>query len=376
MKIPFNVPYMSERELEYIKEAHSAGHLSGDGPFTKKCHEWIEKKTGCHKALLTTSCTTALEMTAVLAGVGPGDEVIMPSFTFVTTANAFVLRGAVPVFVDVRSDTLNIDETLVEEAITPKTKAIVPVHYAGVACDMDAITGIAAMNRLTMIEDAAQGVMANYKGQALGAIGRMGTLSFHESKNIICGEGGALLLNDPELAERAEIFWEKGTDRRDFYRKKIEKYTWRDLGSSCLPSDILAAALLSQLEEAEEITRRRFNIWSCYDKAFKNVAPEYGFSTPVIPDECDQNAHIYYLLAPDTDTRTRFMQTLHSAGIDASFHYIPLHSSPGGKRFGRSSGKLPVTSRVADQIVRLPIWIGMEDRLEYVVETAIRAMKR
>jgi len=358
--IPFNKPYMTGKELWYIAQAHANGHLAGDGRFTKQCHAWLEQRTGAHKALLTHSCTGALEMAAMLANLQPGDEVILPSYTFVSTANAFVLRGAVPVFVDIRPDTLNLDETRIEAAITEKTRAIVPVHYAGVACEMDAIMAIARKHGLLVIEDAAQGVMASYKGRPLGSIGHMSALSFHETKNIISGEGGALLVNDPELALRAEILREKGTNRSQFFRGQVDKYTWVDVGSSFLPSELIAAFLWAQMEEADAITERRLGIWNVYHQWLQPLEAKGIARRPVIPAHCAHNAHMYYLLLPDLATRTAFIQRLKAQNINAVFHYVPLHSAPAGQRYGRAHGDLAVTVDLADRLVRLPLWLGLE----------------
>lgn len=359
--VPFNQPYAGGKELEYIQQAMANGHLSGGGPFTKKCHAWLEERVGCHKALLTHSCTAALEMTALLADIQPGDEIIMPSFTFVSTANAFVLRGGVPVFVDIRPDTLNLDEAKVEAAITCRTKAIVPVHYAGVGCTMDTIMAIAERHGLLVIEDAAQGVMAAYKGRPLGNIGHLAAVSFHETKNVISGEGGALLINDLRWAERAEIIWEKGTNRSQFFRGQVDKYSWVDIGSSYLPSEINAAFLWAQLENAERLTQQRLKIWNLYHEAFVGLEDQYEVRRPVIPAECQHNAHMYYLLLPNLEQRTAFLQGLKSVGINAVFHYVPLHSSPAGKKYGRAHGDLSQTQEVSDRLVRLPLWVRMTE---------------
>lgn len=359
--IPFNKPYMTGRELGYIAQAHANRHLAGDGEFTKKCHAWLEARTDAHKALLTHSCTAALEMAAMLADIQPGDEVIMPSYTFVSTANAFVLRGGVPVFVDIWPDTLNIDETLIEAAITPRTKAIVPVHYAGVACEMDSIMDIAKRHDLLVVEDAAQGVMATYKGRSLGSIGHMGAYSFHETKNIISGEGGALLINDPRFAERAEIIREKGTNRSKFFRGQLDKYTWVDVGSSYLPSELVAAFLWAQMEEAEEITKRRLAVWNAYHEGFEGLERAGLVRRPVVPEECRHNAHMYYLVLPSLETRTSFISNLKEKDIGTVFHYVPLDSSPAGEKYGRSYGELKVTKDMSERLVRLPMWVGMTD---------------
>jgi dTDP-4-amino-4,6-dideoxygalactose transaminase len=360
--IPFNKPYMTGRELDFIAKAHANGHLSGDGPFTRRCHAWLEQATGARKALLTHSCTAALEMAALLLDLTPGDEVIMPSFTFVSTANGFVLRGAVPVFVDIREDTLNLDETLIEAAITPRTRAICVVHYAGVACEMDAINAIAAKHGLVVIEDAAQGIQSTYKDKPLGALGALGALSFHETKNIISGEGGALLVTDPLFIERAEIIREKGTNRSQFFRGQVDKYTWVDVGSSYLPSEILAAFLAAQIAEVDAITTRRLAIWDRYHDAFAHLEKAGRLRRPIVPAHCRHNAHMYYLLLPDLDTRTRFIATLKTAGIHCVFHYVPLHSAPAGLRYGRAEGALAVTDRTGECLVRLPLWLPDMDQ--------------
>lgn len=352
---------MTGKELWYISQAHANGHLAGDGVFTKKCSAWLEQRIGCKKALLTHSCTAALEMAAILIDVRPGDEIIMPSYTFVSTANAFVLRGGVPVFVDIRSDTLNIDETLIESAITPKTKAIVAVHYAGVGCEMDTIMAIAKKHNLVVIEDAAQGIMSTYKGRPLGSIGHLAALSFHETKNIISGEGGALLVNDSAFAEQAEIIREKGTNRSRFFRGQVDKYTWVDFGSSYLPSELIAAFLWAQMEDADTITERRLNIWDTYHLNLGTLEQQGKIRRPIIPDDCTHNAHMYYLLLPDLDRRTAFINVLKQAGIWAVFHYVPLDSSPMGEKHGRKSGELHKTQLLSDQLVRLPLWLGLEE---------------
>lgn len=372
MNIPFNRPYSTGKEANYIGKALSNGHISGDGQFTKKCHQWLEEKTGCYRALLTHSCTGALEMAAILAGVEPGDEVIMPSYTFVSTANAFVLRGAVPVFVDVRPDTLNIDETKIESAITPKTRAIVPVHYAGVPCEMDTIMDIASRHNLLVIEDAAQGLLSTYKGKPLGAIGHLGALSFHETKNIISGEGGALLINDQRLIERAEIIREKGTNRSKFFRGQVDKYTWVDIGSSYLPSEIIAAFLWAQMEEAEQITDERRLVWQQYHMAFEPLESQGLVTRPVVPANCKHNSHMYYLLLDDLAQRTAFINFLKEAEVHPVFHYIPLHSSPAGLRYGRVHGDMSVTDETGNCLVRLPLWVGMQEATDFVIQRAMK----
>lgn len=370
MIIPFNRPYLVGRELDNITRAHALGQLSGDGSFTRTCHAWLEQRTGACKALLTHSCTAALEMAAILLDLQPGDEVIMPSFTFVSTANAFVLRGAVPVFVDIRTDTLNIDEALIEQAITPRTRAICVVHYAGVACEMDAIMVIAARHGLKVIEDAAQGILSSYKGRALGSIGDLAALSFHETKNVISGEGGALLVNDPALIERAEVIREKGTNRSKFFRGQVDKYTWVDIGSSYLPSELIAAFLAAQLDEADGINARRLAIWNRYHAWAAPLEKNGKLRRPIVPAHCIHNAHMYFLLLGGLDARTHFIDAMMTAGIGAVFHYIPLHSSPAGRRYGRAAAALPHTDAASDRLVRLPLWVGLEDQQERVMQTA------
>jgi dTDP-4-amino-4,6-dideoxygalactose transaminase len=355
--IPFNKPYMTGRELWLIAQAHANGHLSGDGKFTKSCHAWLEARTGASRALLTHSCTAALEMAALLLDLEPGDEVIMPSYTFVSTANAFALRGAVPVFVDIRADTLNIDETLIEAAITPRTKAICVVHYAGVSCEMDQIMDIARRHGLGVVEDAAQAIMSTYRGRPLGTIGDLGALSFHETKNIISGEGGALLCRDAEMAERAEIIREKGTNRSKFFRGQVDKYTWVDIGSSFLPGEIVAAFLYAQMESAEDITARRMSIWDQYHAALAPLEADGLIRRPVVPAHCTHNAHMYYVLFPGLEARTAAIQAMRAEGVNPVFHYIPLHSSPAGQRYGRAHGELATTDRVSDSLLRLPLWL-------------------
>ena len=370
--IPFNKPYMTGKELWYIAQAHSEGHLAGDGMFTKRCSSWLEEKTGTHKALLTHSCTAALEMAAILANIQPGDEVIMPSYTFVSTANAFVLRGGVPVFVDIREDTLNIDETLIEDAITEKTKAIVPVHYAGVGCEMDVIMDIAQRHDLMVIEDAAQGIMASYKKRPLGSIGHLGCFSFHETKNIISGEGGALLVNDPELVERAEIIREKGTNRSQFFRGQVDKYSWVDMGSSYLPGEIIASFLWAQIEAAHDITNRRLSIWNAYHEGLKSMEDLGNLRRPSMPSYCSHNAHMYYLLLTDLDERTHFMDQLKQQDIHTVFHYVPLDSAPHGLMHSRVHGELSNTHAISERLIRLPLWLGLEEQQNEVVSN-IRA---
>jgi len=375
MKIPFNKPYMTGKELWYISQAHANGHLASDGAFTRRCNAWLEKRVGCNRALLTHSCTAALEVTAILANLHPGDEVIMPSYTFVSTANAFVLRGAVPVFVDIRPDTLNIDEARIEEAITDKTRAIVVVHYAGVACEMDTIMEVANRHNLLVIEDDAQGIGSSYKGRPLGSIGHLAAVSFHETKNIISGEGGALLVNSPHFIKRAEMIREKGTNRSQFLSGQVDKYTWVEIGSSYSPSELIAAFLLAQMEEADVITQRRLDIWNTYHQWFASLEEQSKVRRPIIPPGCKINAHMYYLLLPDIKLRTAFIETLKKQGIGAVFHYIPLHDSPMGKKHGRTSGELKHTEELSERLVRLPLWLGMEDDLAWVIQKIIDAIE-
>lgn len=372
--VPFNWPYMTGKELYYIAEAHFQGKLAGDGPYTDRCHAWLEQKTGSAKALLTHSCTAALELAALLLDIRPGDEVIMPSYTFVSTANAFVLRGATPVFVDIRPDTLNLDERLIGSAITEKTRAIVPVHYAGVGCEMDAIMEIAEKHGLRVVEDAAQGMMSTYKGKALGSIGHLAAFSFHETKNVISGEGGALLVNDRRYIEMAEIHREKGTDRSRFFRGEVDKYTWQAVGSSYLPGELIAAFLWAQLEEAEKITGKRLAAWRRYDELLKPLETEGVLQRQYVPQHCGHNAHMYYvLLAPDID-RQAVLNQLKEDGVGAVFHYVPLHSSPAGKRYGKVHGDLVNTETLSERLVRLPLWADIsEEQQNRVVGTLARA---
>lgn len=364
--IQFNKPYVTGKEFIYINNAIANGQLSGDGPFTAKCSKWLEQHTSCKKALLTHSCTAALEMAAILIDIQPGDEIIMSSFTFVSTANAFVLRGGVPVFVDIRPDTLNIDETKIEAAITEKTKAIVPVHYAGVGCEMDKIMEIAAKHNLYVIEDSAQGLMADYKSKPLGSIGHFGTMSFHETKNIISGEGGALYINNEKFIEQAEIIREKGTNRSKFFRGEVDKYTWVDMGSSYLPGEFTAAFLLAQMESAQEITARRIQIWNKYYEGLKNHSE---IRVPYIPDSIKHNAHLFYILTENLETRTRLIKYLKEQNIYAVFHYIPLHSSPAGKKYGKTPGKMHNTNTLSNALLRLPLHLSLtDDEIDLVIE--------
>jgi dTDP-4-amino-4,6-dideoxygalactose transaminase len=359
IKVDFNRPVAVGNEFEYIKQAVENGHISGDGPFTKKCHAFFEKELGVQKALLTTSCTHALEMSAILLNIQPGDEVIIPDFTFVSTVNAFVLRGAKPIFLDVRPDTLNLDESKLEEVITPRTKAIVPVHYAGVGCEMDAITDIATRYNISVVEDNAHGLFGKYKGKYLGTFGSMASQSFHETKNFTSGEGGALLINDPVLVERAEIIREKGTNRARFFRGQVDKYTWVDIGSSYLPSDILAAFLLAQLEEREKIQLHRKHVWKMYDAGLKDWASAHEVQLPCIPEYCEQSYHMFYILLPTLELRQKLLSYLRERGIYSVFHYLPLHLSDMGQSFGGKIGDCPVTKRVSDQLIRLPFHNGL-----------------
>jgi dTDP-4-amino-4,6-dideoxygalactose transaminase len=374
--IRFNKPYMTGKELYYIAQANFNHMLAGDGPFTKKCHEWLEAKTGTKKALLTHSCTAALEMTAILADIQPGDEVIMPSYTFVSTANAFVLRGGIPVFVDIRPDTLNIDESLIEAAINSRTKAIVPVHYAGVACEMDTIMDIARRHDLLVIEDAAQGIMSAYKGRSLGSIGHLGAYSFHETKNLISGEGGALLVNGERFAEPAEIIREKGTDRSRFFRGEVDKYTWQEVGSSFLPGELIAAFLWAQFEEADRITQDRLASWQRYHEMLELLELKGILRRPIIPDDCQHNAHMYYVLLAPEINRQKVLDEFKCNEIGAVFHYVPLHSSPAGLRYGRTHGNLDVTISQSERLIRLPLWVGItKQQQDRIVDVLIDVVK-
>ncbi len=360
-RIPFNRPFVSGKEIEYIQKAIENDHISGDGEFTKKCNKLLESRLDVPKALLTTSCTHALEMSALLLDIQPGDEVIVPSFTFVTTVNAFVLRGAKPVFVDIKPDTLNMDETLLEGLVTEKTKVIVPVHYAGVGCEMDGIMAVAGKYDLAVVEDNAHALFGKYKGKYLGTFGTMAVQSFHETKNFTSGEGGALLINDPALIERAEIIREKGTDRSRFFRGQVDKYTWVDLGSSYLPSEILAAYLFAQLEEKEEIQRRRKTVWNFYDENLESWAEENGVRLPMVPNDSEQTYHMFYVLMPSLKSRQGLINHLKDNEIISVFHYLPLHNSKMGKKFGGRDGDCPVAEDVSDRLLRLPFYTGMSD---------------
>jgi dTDP-4-amino-4,6-dideoxygalactose transaminase len=373
--ISFNRPTVTGNELRYIQEALDKFHVSGDGIFSKRCSAWLEKTVGAPRALLTHSCTAALEMAALLCDLGPGDEVIMPSFTFVSTANAVALRGAVPVFVDIRRDTLNIDESLIEAAITPRTKAIIVVHYAGVACEMDAVMEIARRHDLFVVEDAAQALRASYRGRPLGGIGDFSAISFHETKNFISGEGGALLVNDPAYVGRAEILREKGTNRSSFLRGEVDKYTWVDLGSSFLPSDIIAAFLWAQFEHAESLEVRRRALWDHYHEGFQSLEADGLVRRPIIPDGCEHNAHLYYLLLPDFGARNRLIASLREREIHAPFHYVPLHSAPAGLKFARTHGTLAVTEDVAGRLLRMPLWHAMTTEPDQVIEAVYSLLR-
>lgn len=372
--IPFNRASTVGRELEYIQDAIDSGHLSGDGKYTKKCHAWLEQNIGGH-SLLTHSCTAGLEIAALLAGLEPGDEVILPSYTFVSTANAIALRGAVPVFVDIREDTLNIDETLIENAITDKTKAIMAVHYAGVIAEMHPINEIAARHGLFVIEDAAQAMLSEYHGQAAGTLSDAAAFSFHETKNILSGEGGALIVRDKNTFERAEIIREKGTNRSQFFRGAVDKYSWVDLGSSYLPSELVAAYLYAQLEKAQEITHRRLDICSRYADAFIDFENAGRVRLPITPQHCKSNGHMFYLILDSLDDRTAFIKVMREAGVVTPFHYVPLHSSIGGQKFGRFVGDMNITDNLNERLVRLPVFFTLEHDQDDVIEIALKALR-
>lgn len=377
MKVTFNSPYMTGKELEYITQAYNLHKLSGNGDFTKRCQSMLQQQVGSHKVLLTHSCTAALEMASILCDLQPGDEVIMPSYTFVSTANAVVLRNAIPVFVDIRPDTLNIDETLIEAAITPRTKAISVVHYAGVSCEMDTIMEIAHRHNLFVIEDAAQGYESYYKGRPLGSIGHFAAMSFHETKNVISGEGGALFVNDQNYSELAEIIWEKGTDRSQFFRGIIDKYTWQHVGSSFLPSELIAAFLLAQLENGLTLTQNRLTTWDNYHAAFGDLAKQEYLRQPVVPAECQHNAHMYYVILPTAHLRNELLEALKQLNIGAIFHYIPLHSSPAGMRFGRVHGRMDNTDSLSGRLLRMPMYNYIEDiKIQRVIESVSSLVKK
>jgi dTDP-4-amino-4,6-dideoxygalactose transaminase len=374
MNIPFSRPFLTGREVVYATEVLTSGKLSGNGPMTQYCQRWLEEHVGCAKALLTQSCTSALEMAAIVGEIGPGDEVIMPSYTFATSASAFALRGAVPVFVDIRPDTLNLDENLVEGAITGRTRAILAVHYAGVGCDMTVLQDIANRHGLLLIEDAAQGIVARYQDRTLGGIGHMGAYSFHETKNVVSGEGGALLINDPNLVARAEIVWEKGTNRSQFIRGQVDKYTWLTLGSSFLPSEVTGAVLRAQLEAAESITERRLSLWDRYYAAFAGLEKDGLVRRPGIPQDCAHNGHIFYLLLNTGEERDRVLKQLNMAGVGATFHYVPLHSAPAGLRYGRAHGKMTYTDDLSSRLLRLPLPPMTEEEQNFVIAQVKTAM--
>ena len=372
--IPFNHPYTTGRELAAISDAISQGHISADGEYSHLCRLRLQEMLGARQALIVHSCTAALELSALLLDVGPGDEVIMPSYTFVTTATAFALRGATPVFVDVRADTMNLDESLVEAAITERTRAIVPVHYAGVACDMEALGALGAAYSLPLIEDAAQGICASYRGRPLGTIGSFGSISFHETKNVTCGNGGALIVSDERYFDRAEVLRDKGTNRSSFIRGDVDKYTWLDVGSSYAISDLAAAFLLPQLQDSESITRSRRALWDSYHDAFAHAEEEGLLRRPVVPDDVEHNAHMYYLLLGSNRARDHLIEQLDERRINAVFHYIPLHSSPAGRRYGRAHGDLGVTEELSGRLVRLPLWTGMSEAMIDRVADAVNAV--
>lgn len=369
IRIPFNKPFIAGKELYNIAQAVMVeSHLSGDGPFTKRCQKWMEERLGCARALLTHSCTGALEMAAILCDVKPGDEVIMPSFTFVSTANSFVLRSGVPVFVDIKPGTLNIDEQLIESAITPKTKVIVPVHYAGMGCAMDEIMDIARRHALLVVEDAAQALLSNYKNRFLGTIGHLGCISFHETKNIISGEGGALLINDESFIERAEIVWEKGTNRKQFFRGEVDKYTWADIGSSFLPSELVGAFLYAQLEHAERIIAARRRTFNQYYQMLRPLEEREVIRLPYVENECSCNGHLFYIITGSLEERAELMRYLAENNIWAVFHYVPLHSSPAGMNYGRVSGSMRITDDLSNRLLRLPVYYEMtEEDVDRVV---------
>ncbi len=372
LRVDFNHPITVGNEFEYMRQAIENAHISGDGPFTKKCHALLEQELGVLKVLLTTSCTHALEMSAILLDIQPGDEVIIPDFTFVSTVNAFVLRGATPRFIDVRPDTLNLDESKLEAAITPRTKAVIPVHYAGVGCEMDSIMGIANRHNIAVVEDNAHGLFGKYKGKLLGTFGSTASQSFHETKNFTSGEGGALLINDQKLVERAEIIREKGTNRSRFFRGQVDKYTWVDIGSSYLPSDLLAAFLFAQLEQRDKIQLHRKQVWEIYDAGLKDWASAHDVQLPHIPEYCEQAYHMFYMLLPTLELRQKLISYLRERGIYSVFHYLPLHLSGMGEHFGGRQGDCPVTERVSDQLIRLPFHNALTSSEQEIVIDAIR----
>ena len=373
-RIPYNRPFIVGKELEYISQAVMEHcHISGNGPFTKKCQTWLEQNLGCPKALLTHSCTAALEMAAILCDIKSGDEVIMPSFTFVSTANAFVLRGGVPVFVDIRPDTLNLNEKQIASSITTNTKAIVPVHYAGIPCAVDEILDIAEKKKIWVIEDAAQAYLSRYKGRSLGTLGHLGCLSFHETKNIISGEGGALLINDEQLMDRAEIIWEKGTDRGQFLRGEVDKYSWQDIGSSYLPSELVSAFLYAQLEKAASIISKRSKVFFNYYESLKDLRDKGRVQLPCLEEGTDGNGHIFFIVVSNPEECVRLMRHLNAMNINVITHYVPLHSSKAGKKFGRASGNMNVTNDISQRLIRLPLFYGMQDQeVDRVVQAIIK----
>jgi dTDP-4-amino-4,6-dideoxygalactose transaminase len=375
IRIPFNRPFATGDELEYVRTAIATPKFSGDGPFTAECHRLLERSVGVQKALLTTSCTHALEMAALLLDLGPGDEVIVPAFTFPSALNAFVLRGAKPVFVDVRADTLNIDETQIDQCVTKRTKAIFLVHYAGVGCEMDTIMPIASRHAVAVVEDNAHGLYGKYRGRYLGTFGELATLSFHETKNFSCGEGGALLINDAQFNERAEILREKGTDRSRFFRGEVDKYTWVDIGSSYLPSDLLAAFLRAQLEHRDQIQSKRQEIWEAYSSKLASWGEANGVRLPIVPPECEQSYHMFYVIMPSCEARQALISHLAGLGILAVFHYLPLHLSPMGLRLGGRQGGCPVTEELSDRLLRFPFFTGMSSSEQSQVIDAVRAFR-
>ena len=373
IKIPFNKPALTGNELRYMEDAVARGKISGDGDYTRKCQKFLEKKFKCSKVLLTTSCTSAMEMAAILFDIQPGDEVIMPSYTFVSTANAFLLRGVKPVFVDIRPDTLNIDEGLIDKNITAKTKAVIPVHYAGVSCELDTILDICSKRGIYVLEDAAQGINSLYKNRYLGTVGDLGAFSFHETKNVISGEGGALLVNNERFRERAEIIWEKGTNRKKFFRGEVDKYTWIDIGSSYLMSDLLAAYLFAQLENLDKIQRKRKKIWDLYRQHLAELEEEGKLRLPAVPRNCVPNYHLFYILLPDRRRRDTLLRRLKEAGIHAVFHYVPLHTSPMGLKLGYRPGDLPRTESLSERVIRLPLFFDLSVG---EAESIVSAVKR
>lgn len=375
--IPFNRPYCTGEELGAIADAIAHGHISADGPYSDRCRQWLEETLGCPQALLVHSCTAALELSALLLNIGPGDEVIMPSYTFVTTATAFAIRGATPVFVDIRPDTLNLDESLVEAALTSRTRAIVPVHYAGVGCEMEALSSLASAYSIPIVEDAAQGICASYRGRALGTLGALGAISFHETKNVTCGHGGALIVNDERFFDRAEVLRDKGTNRSSFVRGEVDKYTWMDLGSSYAISDLAAAFLWPQLQASAATTETRCHLWNAYQDGFLAAELADLVRRPVVSADCRHNAHLYYLLLPNRRARDHLIGELNKLSINAVFHYVPLHSSDAGRRYGRTHGSMQVTDEMSGRLVRMPLWDGMTmDMIERVTESVTSVLAR